>query len=62
MNLEVLANIKANIEELNITEREASFVELELFQRSSRELLKQKVESMKSFLMEQTAFYKQDAN
>ena len=46
MNLEVLANLKANIEELNNAEREASFVELELFQRSSKMLLKQKIESM----------------
>ncbi len=61
MNLEVLANLKANIEELNNAEREASFVELELFQRSSKMLLKQKIESMQQFLIEQTDFYKQDA-
>lgn len=60
MDLDVLANIKANIEELNNTEREASFVELELFQRSSKELLKQKIDSMHHFLIEQTEFFKQD--
>ena len=37
MNLEFLTNIKSSIEELNNVERESSFVELELYQRASKE-------------------------
>lgn len=60
MNLEFLTNIKSSIEELNNVERESSFVELELYQRASKELYKKKIESIQRFLIEESNYYKQN--
>lgn len=62
MDIKTISNLKENIGELNNTEKEASIVELELFQRTANRVTKKKVGLFKQFLFDETEYYKQNLN